>query len=239
MYKLILIFIIGINIYANENKIMSDKFNVLEEKINKIEQKNILLQNENIQLYEKLNNIESKGRVDLIKEFVKELNMTNNDIFTKILSFVAFLISLGTLIWTIFYKDKIRLKIKPAAITRYSNGDISYNSNVFNEEKDQDTFAISVSNLSFFPIYVNNIFFLCDNQKIVLQFFYNKYDESISIPFKIESKDSKVVHFKVDALKNIHNEKLQLIEKIVVSLKSGEKFSGTNRAFKQFIKSLK
>ena len=40
--------------YANENKIMSDKFNVLEEKINKIEQKNILLENENIKLIEKI-----------------------------------------------------------------------------------------------------------------------------------------------------------------------------------------
>ncbi|QKF67627.1 hypothetical protein AVENP_2093 [Arcobacter venerupis] len=95
MYKLILIFIIGINIYANENEIMSDKFNVLEEKINKIEQKNVLLENENIKLTEKVNALDTHNKyIENTYMTIIESNQNNLDNFLWILASIIAVLGL-------------------------------------------------------------------------------------------------------------------------------------------------
>lgn len=95
MYKLILIFIVGINIYANENKIMSDKFNVLEENINKIEQKNILLENENIKLIEKIQAFDTHNKyIETTYTTIINTNQNKLDNFLWILASIIAVLGL-------------------------------------------------------------------------------------------------------------------------------------------------
>lgn len=237
MYKLILIFILGINIYANENKNIDEKFSNLEQKINKIEQKNILLENENIKLIEKINNIEEQDKFILIKEFVKELSEQNSNFFANIMSFIAIIISFCTIIWTIRFKDSERLKVLPMSIKRYEDRDISYSAKLFDNERDNNLFAIKISNLSFFPVYVSDINFVFKGKKIVLHHFYDIYESEITIPFKIESKDSILIHFNINHLKNKIGSDKSHLKKVRVELKSGKNFKGTSKAFEELIKS--
>ncbi len=62
MIKLFLIFILTISIYADDNKIIDDKFKVLEEKILKIEKENILVKNKNIVLVEKIQALDTHNK---------------------------------------------------------------------------------------------------------------------------------------------------------------------------------
>ena len=209
MYKLILILIIGINIYANENEIMSDKFNVLEEKINKIEQKNVLLENENIKLTEKINKLESKEKLVLIKEFTKELN---TDSWKNLISFLALFIS-GYSLYLAYKKDKLKVKVIPVSLNKMEKV-FHQSQNYYNHMSSREYFGLEIINYSTFEIKINNIAFFTNidksNKYTLNNGFFNLTKEKINFPLTLDAKDSITIWFLIEDIIKIKPNKISI-----------------------------
>ena len=97
MAKLFLIFIFIINIYANENKKINDKFQTLEEKILQIEKENISLKNNNTILIEKIKSLDTQNKyIETTYTTIINNNQNRLDIFLWTLaSFIALLGFIG------------------------------------------------------------------------------------------------------------------------------------------------
>ncbi|MEA3554163.1 MAG: hypothetical protein U9R39_07180 [Campylobacterota bacterium] len=227
MIRLFLIFILSINIYADDNKTINDKFKVLEEKIYKIEQNSNLLKDENIRLNEKIKDIESTDKLYLIKKFSEELN--SGSWFTNSISFSALLLSLFALYLNI-KKEKANLKITPVSINVID--DLGYNStNNYDKNAGAAYFGIEITNFSSFSVSINNVAFISlDNNKYIPKNrFVDRYKSKINFPLKMESRNSITIYFEINDIRYINPKGVRL------ALETGENFKGTSKAFKELI----
>ena len=225
MIKLFLIFIISINIYANNNQTIDDKFKVLEEQVLKVE-------NENIKLTEKINHLESTKLV-ITKQMDEKLN--SNNWITYFISILAVFIS-GYSLYLNYKKDKLKVKVIPVSLNKTK--EVTHLSqNYYNNKSSKEYFGLEITNYSTFEIKVNYIAFFTNKDKAnkytLNKGFFNLEEKKINFPLTLNARDSITIYFLIEDIREIHPNKISIF------LASGEKIDSIDtQARRDLINSL-